>query len=278
VQVEGTFSGQGGIEIFWRAWVPDGALRATVVLAHGLGEQSGRYAHVGERLAASGHAVYALDHRGHGRSGGRRARIDSLDDVVADLRTFIGIAGSRHDGQKPVLLGHSMGGLVSIAFAIRHQDDIGALLLSSPLAALESASPVTRFASRVLSALAPGLGVLAVDPALVSRDPEVVMAYADDPLVFHRKIPARTIAQLVGAVEGFPAEVAAIRVPLIVMLGSADRLAAPAGGRMVHERASSADKTLEVYDGLYHEILNEPEQDKVMADIVGWLDARVDRA
>jgi acylglycerol lipase len=272
---EGRLQGAGGTEIYWQAWQPASAsARGVVVLAHGAGEHSGRYAHVGERLAESGYAVHALDHRGHGRSGGPRMYIDSMDDVVADLGTFIEFVRRGHPGQPLVLLGHSMGGLVAIAYAIRHQDRIDALVLSSPLAALAAASPVQRLVASALSALAPRAGLIAVDPSLVSRDPDVVRAYVEDPLVFHGKLPARTIAQLAATVRRFPDETPAIHVPLLVMLGSDDRLVPPAGGRMVHDRATSADKTMIVYDGLYHEILNEPEQDRVMADLVAWLDAR----
>ena len=271
--VEGSLLGTGGTELYWQAWQP-AETRAAVVIVHGAGEHSGRYAHVGERFAESGYAVHALDHRGHGRSAGRRMYIDSIEDVVADLGIFVELVRARHPARPLVVLGHSMGGLVSLAYAIRHQDSIDALVLSGPLAALAAASPAQRLAARALSAIAPRLGVLAIDPALVSRDPEVVRAYADDPLVFHGKLPARTITQLAGTVSRFPAETPSIRVPLLVMLGSADRLVPPAGGRMVHERASSTDKTLLVYDGLYHEILNEPEKDRVMADLVAWLDVR----
>jgi len=270
---EGSMRGAGDIEIYWQSWQPAQA-HAAVVLAHGAGEHSGRYAHVGARLAGSGYAVHALDHRGHGRSAGRPMYIDNMGDVVADLGTFIRSVLARHPGQPLVLLGHSMGGLIALAYAIAGQDDIDALVLSGPLAALAAASPVQRLVAQALSTIAPRLGLLAVDPNLVSRDPDVVRAYIEDPLVFHGKLPARTIAQLAATVSRFPTETPAVTVPLLVMLGSADRLVPPAGGRMVHERASSADKTLLVYDGLYHEILNEPEKDRVMDDLVGWLDAR----
>ena len=270
---DGSLQGAGGTEIHWQAWQPAEG-RGAVVLAHGAGEHSGRYAHVGERLTASGYAVYALDHRGHGRSGGPRMYIDSMDDVVADLGSFVTLVRARQPGLPLVLLGHSMGGLVALASAIGDQASIDALVLTSPLAALAAASPAQRLAASALSAIAPRLGLIAVDPTLVSRDPAVVRAYVDDPLVFHGKLPARTIAQLAATVRRLPAETPAVRVPLLVMLGSADRLVPPAGGRMVHDRASSTDKTLIVYDGLYHEILNEPEQDRVMDDLVAWLDAR----
>ena len=226
------------------------------------------------RYAGLGYPVYALDHRGHGRSGGRRAVVDRMDNAVADLHTFVAFAASQHPGHKVFLLGHSMGGTISLAFAPRHQEELAGMVLSGPVAVLEAASPALRVAAKVLSALTPNLGVFGVDPSLVSRDPEVVRAYREDPLVFHGKLPARTVAELAGAVERFPATVGGIRLPLLLMHGTADKLAPPAGSSMVNERAGSSDKTLRLYDGLFHEILNEPEKETVIGDLLDWLNAR----
>jgi acylglycerol lipase len=271
--VEGRLDGAGGIELYWQAWLPSSEARAVVVISHGVSEHSARYAHVGERLAGAGYAAYAVDHRGHGRSQGKRVMVDA-DDVVADLRAFIDLAAARHPGRPVFLLGHSMGAAIAIACAVRHQDALEGLLLSGALADPDAASPVTRALSRVLSKLTPGLGVYQLDASRISRDPEVVRAYEQDPLVHRGKLPARTVAELTGAVARFPEEVPTLRLPLLVMHGGSDSLTAPAGSRMVHERASSSDKTLEVYDGLWHEILNEPEKERVISEMIEWLDAR----
>ena len=156
-----------------------------------------------------------------------------------------------------------------------HQDRLTGLILSAPLAALEAASPVTRLVARVLSALTPSLGLFAVDPELVSRDPDVVKEYETDPLVHHDRLPARTIAELASAVESFPEAAGAITVPTLIMYGSGDHLVPPAGSMMLNDRIGAPDKKLNTYDGLYHEILNEPEQDAVMDDLCSWLRARV---
>jgi acylglycerol lipase len=271
--VDGRFSGAGGVDLFWQAWTPADP-RAVVVIAHGAGEHSGRYEHVARRLVDAGYAVYALDHRGHGRSAGRRALVDRMDQAIADVRTLVGRAASENPGRPLFLLGHSMGGTISIAFAARHQDELAGLALSGPVAVLEAASPALRVVASVLSTLTPNLGVFGVDPSLVSRDPEVVRAYREDPLVFHGKLPARTVAELAAAVGRFPAEVPQIRLPLLVMHGTKDALAPVAGATMVHERAASTDKTLRLYEGLYHEILNEPERQTVLGDLLSWLDDR----
>ncbi len=271
--VEGRLDGTGGVELYWQAWLPESDARAVVVISHGVSEHSARYAHVGERLAAAGYAAYALDHRGHGRSQGKRVMVDA-DETVADLRAFIELAAARTAGKPVYLLGHSMGAAIAIGCAVRHQDALAGLLLSGALADPDAASPVTRAISKVLSTVAPGLGVYQVDASLISRDPEVVRAYEQDPLVHHGKLPARTVAELTGAVGRFPDEVPALCLPLLVMHGGEDSLTTIAGSRMVHERASSSDKTLEIYDGLRHEILNEPEKERVISEMIEWLDAR----
>jgi alpha-beta hydrolase superfamily lysophospholipase len=271
---EGRFRGEGGLEIYWQAWLPEGEPRAVIVLAHGASEHGGRYAWTGEQLNARGYAVYAIDHRGHGKSSGGRAVIDRMRNAVEDLHTLVERAQNAHPGRPLVLLGHSMGGAVAIAYTSEHEDALDALILSGPLAVLEAASPVQRVAGRVLSAVAPSLGVVGIDSTAVSRDPEVVKDYDDDPLNYHGKLPARTVAELSAAIDRFPDAVTGFRLPLLVMHGTADRLVPIAGGEMVAERAGSEDKTFKRCDGLFHEILNEPERQQVLDYMADWLDAR----
>jgi acylglycerol lipase len=277
---EAELTGVGGVRLYRQSWLPEGDVRAVVVLAHGAGEHSGRYAHVAARLVDEGYGVYALDHRGHGRSDGPRALIDRMQSAVADLDSLTVLASSEHADARVFLLGHSMGGAIALRYAIAHQDRLTGMLLSGPLAALEAASPAQRAAAKVLSAVVPRLPLIAVDASLVSRDPAVVEAYKDDPLVFHGKLPVRTVAELAAAVESFPDGVRSITLPTLIMYGTADQLVPPAGAVMVSERIGSTDTTVKPYEGLYHEILNEPERDRVLDDIAGWLKAHVgaDRA
>jgi acylglycerol lipase len=272
---EDSFAGAGGRRIFWQCWLPDSAPRAVVLVAHGAGEHSSRYAHVADRLVSEGHAVYALDHRGHGRSEGPRAQIERMDSVVADLDSLVVLTRGEHDAVPIFLLGHSMGGAISVSYTMRHQDRLRGLILSGPLAALDAASPPVRLIATVLSALTPGLGLMQVDASLVSRDPEVVRAYTEDPLVHHGKLPVRTIAELAKAIDGFPDGVGAITIPSLILYGTADQLCPPAGSQMLEQRIGASDKTLRSYEGLYHEILNEPEQVQVLDDICAWIDARI---
>jgi alpha-beta hydrolase superfamily lysophospholipase len=271
----GEFEGRGGVPIHYRVWLPAGRPKAVVVISHGAGEHGARYDHNACRLNEAGYAVYAPDHRGHGESGGKRAVIDRLENAVADLHMLVELARSEHPGLGLFLLGHSMGGCVAIQYALAHQDALDGLALSNPVAALEAASPLERAAGRALSAIAPALGVYAVDSALVSRDPEVVRAYDEDPLIHHGKLPARTVAELAQAVDRFEERAPEITLPLLLLLAPDEKLVPPRGGRMIFERAGSQDKAIREYPGLFHEILNEPEWPEVTDDLREWLDAHV---
>ncbi len=274
---ESTLSGVGAVKIYWQVWAPDADPRAVVVIAHGASEHSGRYIHVANRLVSEGYAVYALDHRGHGRSEGPRALVDRMDNVVEDLDALVVLAAAEHPGTKVFLLGHSMGGTVALRYAIAHQDRLDGLILSGALAALDAAPPPVRIIARLLSTLTPRLPVASIDSSLVSRDPAVVNDYREDPLNYHGKLPARTVAELAAAVESFPDAVRSIQIPTLVLYGTADGLCPPKGSVMLGERIGASDKTIVPYEGLYHEILNEPEQQQVLDQICTWLAARVER-
>jgi acylglycerol lipase len=266
--------GAGGRQIFWQSWTPGARPRAVVAVVHGAGEHSDRYRHVATRLLADGYAVYALDHRGHGRSQGPRALIDRIDNAVADVDQLVVTARDAHPGVPIFMLGHSMGATIALCYALRHQDRLTGLILSGPLAALAAAPAPMRLAGRMLSAIAPTLPLISIDSSLVSRDPAVVSAYVSDPLVHHGRLPARTVAELAAAVDSFPARVAEITVPTLILYGTADRLCPPAGSVMLGERIGATDTTVKAYEGLFHEILNEPERDEVLDEICGWLASR----
>jgi acylglycerol lipase len=271
---DGRLTGAGGLEIYWQAWLPAGKPRAIVPIAHGGAEHSGRYAWVAGQLTARDYAVYAVDHRGHGQSDGPRAYVDRLDNAVADLHRLQELARERHPGAPAFLLGHSMGGLIALSYALRHQDELTGLVLSAPLAVLD-VNPLARTASRVLSAAAPRLPIYKIDGTTLSRDPEVVRAYDADPLNHRGPLPARTVGELTRATAGLPERLPSLTLPILTMSGSRDRLVDPAGSVLVEARAGSADKTILDYDGFYHELLNEPERDRVVADVVEWIEARI---
>jgi alpha-beta hydrolase superfamily lysophospholipase len=273
--VEGQFAGAKGLEIYWQCWLGEASTRAVVVISHGAGEHSGRYERVALQLAELGYPVYALDHRGHGRSEGPRALVDRLDNAAADLDVLIDLARREHPDTPLFLLGHSLGATIALRYTLGHQDKLDGLILSGALAVIDLPPAPVRLAARALSAIAPWMPALGVDPATVSRDPAQVEAYRTDPLVHHGKLPVRTVAEIAAATEAFPEQVESLTLPLLLVHGSEDRLVSVQGSRMVYERASSEDKTLEIYDGLFHEVLNELPEDRqrVLADIVAWLHA-----
>ena len=266
---DGWLGAADGTRLYWQAWEPDAEPRDTVILVHGAAEHGGRYGHVAERLVREGYVVYALDHRGHGRSNGARAMIDRLDQLVEDLGLFVARVGGR-----PYLVGHSMGGAVALTYAIRHGDTISGLVVSGPAVATDAVPAPLKAITALLSKVAPKLPVFKIEEDAVSRDPHVVRDYKSDPLNHPGKLPARTLGEIVRGMDFIQRDAVALRVPLLLLHGGEDRLCPPEGSRAIHAAAGSADKTLKIYDGLYHEVFNEPERDQVLDDVVDWLAAR----
>jgi alpha-beta hydrolase superfamily lysophospholipase len=221
-----------------------------------------------------GYAVYALDHLGHGKSDGTREYVERFADFTDTLATYYRMVAGWQPGKPIFLLGHSMGGLIATTYLLDHQADFRGAVISAPAIAVgASISPVTIALGKVAAVLAPKMGVLALDVDGIARDPAVVQAYVADPLNFHGKTTARLAAEMLKAMQRVSAEVGTITLPFIVVQGSADRLVDPAGAQMLNDRAGSQDKTIKIYDGLYHEVFNEPERDQVLADVAAWLDA-----
>ena len=264
--------GAGGLPLFAQAWLPDATPSAVIVVAHGLGEHSSRYQWFAERLAADGRAVYAIDHRGHGRSGGPRANVERFAHVVSDFSTFAGRAQRQHPGVPVFLFGHSMGGAIAFASAARVQDSLSGLVLSGPaLSAGDAVPPLRWLAARLCSLVAPNTGALKLPAAAVSRDRAVVRAYESDPLVMHEAIPARTVVELLQAMQTFPALARQLRLPVLIQHGTADALVPMEAARAVHQAMASKDRVFRPYEGLYHEIYNEPEREQVLGDLQKWL-------
>ncbi|QLL07854.1 alpha/beta hydrolase [Mycobacterium vicinigordonae] len=271
-----TFDGLGGACIVYDVWTPEVAPRALVVLAHGLGEHARRYDHVAQRFGEAGLITYALDHRGHGRSGGKRMVVRDISEYTADFDTLVGIATREHPGLKRIVLGHSMGGGIVFAYGVERPDNYDLMVLSAPaVAAQDLVNPVVAFAAKVLGALAPGLPVQELDVSGISRDPEVVAAYESDPLVYHGRVPFGIGRALLQVGETMPQRAPAMTAPLLVVHGTDDRLIPIAGSRRLIECVGSADVELKEYPGLYHEVFNEPEQDQVLRDVISWINLRI---
>lgn len=261
-----------------RRWLPDGDPKAFVVVVHGYAEHSGRYSHVARALTDAGYAVHAADLRGHGRSEGPRALVRSVDEFIADIERLMADARAEAGSRPVFLLGHSMGGTIVARYALDGEPRPDGLVLSGAGLGGRTGPPVIgRLIASVLSFLgriAPRLPVTRLDSALVSRDPAVVAAYDADPLVYRGRMKAGMLRALVGGARDVLRGMERISLPLLILHGTEDGLTDPEGSRRLHERAASTDKTLKLYDGLAHEIFNEPEQAAVLADLVAWLDAR----
>lgn len=267
-----------GVRLYAQWWKPSGAPKAIVCLVHGGCEHSGRYAHLANLLASSGYLVGAIDLRGHGRSPGRRVFIRRFDEYLTDVRSLLSQAAREAPGKPVFLLGHSLGGLIATLFVIAERPAIAGLVLSG--AFLEFGQGISKPAiklARIMGRLLPTLTITkALDTTAVSRNPDVVNAYAKDPLVHHGGIPLGTGAAVIKAVTEVDARMAEVRVPLLIFHGTSDRLAAVDGSKRLYSRASSADKTLRLCEGLFHEVFNEPERETLLDELVKWLDGRMD--
>lgn len=275
-RTERTFDGLGGVRIVYDVWTPDDPARAVVVLAHGLGEHARRYDHVAQRLGAAGMVTYALDHRGHGRSGGKRVLVRDISEFTADLDTLVGIAAREHPGLKCIVFGHSMGGGIVFAYGVERPDNYNLMVLSAPVvAAQDLMHPLVAFAAKGLGRVMPGLPVQELDIEAISRDHVVVNAYQNDPLVYHGRVPAGIGRALLQVGETMSQRAPALTAPLLVVHGSADRLIPLDGSRRLVKCVGSTDVELKVYPGLYHEVFNEPERAQVLDDVASWITARL---
>lgn len=272
---EGFFRGVRGGNNYYQYWLPERPSKAVLLLVHGLAEHSGRYANLIRYFVPRGYAVYGIDHVGHGKSDGARAYVERFDDFVEPLRTYFGMVREWQTHAPIFLVGHSLGGLIGATYLLDHQDGLQGAILSGPAVRIpDNISPAIILAGRILSALIPGIGILGLDARGVSRDPAVVAAYINDPLVFTGKATARLGAEMLKAMQRITAEANRIRLPILILQGGADKLVDPAGARMLHDLVASADKTLKFYEGLYHEVYNEPEHEQVMRDVESWLEQR----
>lgn len=275
-RTERTFQGARGVRIVYDTWAPAVTPRAVVVLSHGFGEHARRYDHVAARFAEAGLVTYALDHRGHGRSGGKRVLCKDFSDYTGDFHTCAGIAAREHPGLPRVALGHSMGGAIVFGYGVDRPDDYQLMVLSGPAVDMvDTVSPLLAWVAKALGAVVPGLPVQKLDAHLVSRDPAVVAAYDADPLVHHGLVPAGVGRALIKVAETMPARAAALTAPLLVVHGADDGLVPAEGSRRLVSAVGSDDVQLNVYPGLYHEVFNEPERARVLDDVVGWIDARL---
>ncbi|MGF6646726.1 lysophospholipase [Paraburkholderia sp. GAS82] len=271
-----TVTTRDGTELPLYRWPAVGGRRATVALVHGLAEHAGRYAALAGRLNAAGIELLAIDLRGHGSAPGKRVRIERFDDYLLDAEALLSVAA--HDNAPLFLMGHSMGGAIAALYAIERLPGSGhklaGLILSSP--ALAPGRDVPRWMltmSQIISRVWPGFPAMKIDAALLSRDPAVVEANRNDPLVHHGSIPARTGAEILLAMQRIERGRAGLRVPLLVYHGTADKLTEPEGSRVFGKHAGSPDKTLTLHEASYHETMNDLDRERVIGELIGWIEA-----
>jgi acylglycerol lipase len=271
---EESFKTADGFNIFYRAWRPDSAPRAVVVIVHGFNSHSGQYLWVADQLVANGLAVYALDLRGRGKSDGERFYVEKFADYVSDVAAFVKLAKQREPGRPVFLLGHSAGGVVSCIYTLENQAELAGVVCES--FAFEVPAPDFAIAAlKGLSHIAPYAHVLALKNEDFSRDQAVVKAMNEDPLIAHETQPTKTVAEMARADERLKKEFPLITLPLFIIHGTMDKATKPSGSQLFYDTAGSKDKTLKFYEGHFHDLLNDLGKDEVMSDIKAWIDARL---
>lgn len=264
----------GGPSIFLRSWRPEAPARGVVVIVHGFNSHSGEYPWVAAQLVSSGLAVYAPDLRGRGKSDGERFFVHKFGEWVNDVATVVTLAKSREPGLPVFLFGHSAGGVVSCVYTLEHQSELAGLICEN----FAHEVPAPDFALAVfkgLSHVAPHAHVVRLKNEDFSRDPAVVLAKNNDPLIAHEVQPTQTMAEMVRADERLKREFPLITLPVLIIHGTADKVTRPSGSQHFYEHAGSRDKTLKLYDGYFHDPLNDIGREVVMNDIKVWIDAHL---
>lgn len=268
---EGKFAGAGGLELFYQAWQPDTPPRAVIAIVHGLGEHSGRYLNMVNRLAPHGYSLYGFDLRGHGRSPGQRGYINSWEEYREDVRAFLRFVNKQEPDRPLFLLGHSLGGLIALEYVLHFPEGLKGMIASSPALAPANLPPILFTLSRILSRIWPTFSInTGLDASTISRDPVVVKAYVDDPLVHGLGTP-RLATEAAAAMEWTQAHAADLRLPLLLLYGSADKLVPPEGSRVFFEKVTFADRKRIEYPGGYHESFNDVHREQVLEEVEQWL-------
>jgi acylglycerol lipase len=270
---EETFDGVGGLKIFYRTWLPTGSARGVVVLVHGFNSHSGYFLWAAERLTARGYAVFALDHRGRGRSEGERFYVEKVADYVDDVHALVKLAKKRQPALPLYMLGHSAGGVISCVYALEHQSELAGLICES-FAFQVYAPDLVLAAVKGLSHLAPHANVLKLKSEDFSRDPRVVELMRQDTLIADEVEPSLTVAEMARADDRLKREFPLITLPTLILHGSADKVTKPSGSQFFYDTAGAKDKTLKLYQDHYHDLLNDEGRELVMTDILAWLTAR----
>ncbi len=246
-----------------------------VVLVHGVAEHSGRYTALCENLASRGIAVEAMDHRGHGRSEGRRVWVDRFDQYLDDFEKFMSRVQRRHPAKPVFIIGHSLGGTIATLYAMERKPQIRGIILSAP--ALRPGRNIPKWTlplGRFLGRYFPHLPVRKFSGAALSHNAESARRFEEDPLDYCGWLPARTAGEILKAISRIHTQTEQFEYALLLLHGMGDRVTHPEGSRSFHQRAPSRDKTLRLYEGLYHRLLDETKKEQVTSDILNWVESR----
>lgn len=271
---ESSFEGVGGLKIATRSWQAAGSPRAVMILVHGFNAHSGYMVWPGEQFSSNGFATYALDLRGRGNSEGERFYVEELSDYLGDVDKLVEIARAEHPGLPVYVLGHSAGGVISSNYVFEHQDKIAGLICES--FAFDVGLPhLVQLALEGIGRLLPHVHVFSLNNADFSRDPAHVERMNNDPLIAKESQPAETARVLLLAADTLKERMPEFKVPVLIIHGTEDKATRPAGSQYFYDNAGSSDKTLKLYEGHYHDLLADVDNEIVMNDILAWLDARI---
>ena len=274
--IEGKFAGRNNFSLYWQAWLPEGPPKAILLIVHGIAEHSGRYTNLVNYFVPKGYAVYSFDQRGHGKSDGKRSYIERFSYYVDDLQTFFSLVRTENPNTKIFMVGHSLGSTIALDYTLEHQRELQGLIISgTTLKAGASISRAAILAAKILSVVMPKIGVSALDPGGISRDPAVVAAYVNDPLNYTGKLSARFGVELLKTMDMLQKRLSEITLPILIMQGSQDRISDPSSSKILFDGVSSKDKPMKIYEGFYHEIFNDPERQQVFSDMEAWFKAHV---
>ena len=257
-----------------RSLRPTGTTRGVVMIVPGFNAHSGYYGWVADQLVANGLAAYAVDLRGRGQSDGERFYVEDIEQYVNDVEKVAAVVKSREPGLPVFLLGHSAGGVVSCCYTLDHQSELKGFICED----FAYQVPAPDFALAVfkgLSHVAPHAHVVKLNNQDFSRDPKAVEAMNDDPLIKNETQPTSTMAAMVRANERLKKEFPLIKLPVLILHGTADKVTKPSGSQFFYDTAGSTDKTIRLYEGHYHDLLSDVDKEKVMADIISWIDTRL---
>ncbi|BAY26089.1 alpha/beta hydrolase fold protein [Calothrix sp. NIES-2100] len=272
---EDTFKGVGKLALYYQSWLPEGELRAILVIVHGLGAHSGRFGNIIEKLIPKQYAVYAFDMRGNGRSPGQRGHINSWAEFREDLRIFIELIQTKHPGCPIFVMGHSLGAVVVLDYILRHPKEASTLkgaIALAPVLGKVGVSKVRLLIGKLLSRIWPQFTLsTGIDLSTASRDEKVLAAYAQDPQR-HTLGTARLATEYFTTVDWIYTHAADWQLPLLILHGGADRVALPEGGERFYQLVTYKDKLRVVYPEAYHELHSDLNYQEVLTDLENWLE------